>query len=750
MISVIFLVFFLSLGFITANENLNDSNHELSTHELIEEVDSSNTDDNLITTDDSSEDSDYSKSNSNSQLNSGNQNLTSSNNMEYTLSSSNNNNKNNKNNNNPKTMVAQFSSNEVINTVVIVKNFTKCFGSNSKFNAYLKDDKGNPISNMYLYLNISNKTYRSLTNKNGMASFSFNFNPAKYYALVYFNPPSTIELASNFVSGKSYYSSSNYTFSSANCTITILDNKTHFTVASRYVKRNTNFKVRLSDIYNNKLSGEKVIFYINGKKYKTVKTDKYGFANLLIKLKGGVYKVKYFYNNTYARLRSSGTVNLHVYSVNTVLTGKNLYYMYGASKYYSAKLTNAKGKPYKNFKLRFSFKTKSYTVKTDKNGIARLKLNLYPGIYDIDVKFLGDNTYGPSNISKTITVNGTYLYADSLRFNPKTYNNYTVKIKNLNKKPIVGEYLYLTYNSKTYKVKTNKQGLAVFRFKTLDKSLKFYIKYKGKNSPSIAVKRYIYTYKKISNNNAIWVWGGDMYNLNLKTLKNSNIKNILLHSHAIDVFGIKKVKKFIAKSNKYGINVHIWMQCFYNGKWINPLKCGKSYLNKIISRGRYYARIPGVAGIHFDYLRFGGNAYEYKGATDKINSFTKEITEAIVDVNGKLIISAAIMPEKEDIYYYGQDPNTLGKYLDVLVPMVYTGNYGQSYKWVGTMTKYFKENSGTAKVWVGLQAYKSDNNPKKLSVAKLSKQVNTAYNAGGDGVALFRFGLVNFYKLRTK
>ncbi|WP_461463670.1 hypothetical protein, partial [Methanobrevibacter sp.] len=360
MISVIFLVFFLSLGFITANENLNDSNQELSTNELIEEVDSSNTDNNLITTDDSMDDVDYSKSNSNCQSNSGNQNLNSSNNMEYPLSGSNN---NNNNNNNPKT-IGQLSSNEIINTVVIAKNFTKCFGSSSKFNAYLKDDKGNPIANMYLYLNISNKTYRSLTNKNGMASFSFNFNPAKYYALVYFNPPSNIELASNYVSGKSYYSSSNYTFSSANCTINILDNKTHFTVANRFVKRNTNFKVRLSDLYNNKLSGQKVIFYINGKKYKTVTTDKYGFANLLITLKGGVYKVKYFYNNTYARLRSSGTVNLHVYSVDTVLTGKNLYYIYGASKYYSAKLTNSKGKPYKNFKLRFSFKSKTYTVKT--------------------------------------------------------------------------------------------------------------------------------------------------------------------------------------------------------------------------------------------------------------------------------------------------------------------------------------------------------------------------------------------------
>ena len=260
----------------------------------------------------------------------------------------------------------------------------------------------------------------------------------------------------------------------------------------------------------------------------------------------------------------------------------------------------------------------------------------------------------------------------------------------------------------------------------------------------------MFTFKKLANNNAIWVWGGDMYGINLKTLKRSNIKNVLLHSYAIDVFGRSKVTKFIKRAKKYGVNIHIWMQCFYNGNWINPLKCGKNYLNKIISRAKYYARIPGVAGIHFDYLRFGGNAYEYKGATEKINSFTKDITEAIVNVNGRLILSAAIMPEKEDIYYYGQDSKVLGKYLDVLVPMVYTGNYHQSYKWIGTMTRYFKTNSAGAQVWVGLQAYKSDNNPRRLSVAKLANQVNTAYNYGADGVVLFRLGLVNFYKLRTK
>ena len=433
-----------------------------------------------------------------------------------------------------------------------------------------------------------------------------------------------------------------------------------------------------------------------------------------------------------------------------VIKAYNLNYNYGTNKNYKVKLINEKGNPCKNFKVRIYFKSKYYTLTTNNNGNAFLKLKLNPGIYQINIKFLGDKNYNPCNITRTITTNGTYVYATCPRLTPKKYYNYQVKIKDLNKLPIVGEYVSITLGSKKVKVKTNNQGLATFKIKVPKKSMKFYLTYSGKTSPLTTIKRYIYTFKNMPNQNSIWVRGEDMYNINLNTLKKSNVKNIFLHTYALDVFGKNKVKNFIAKSNKYGIKVHLWMQCFYNGDWINPLTCGQKYLNKIISRAKSYAKIPGLAGIHFDYLRFGGNAYEYKGATEKISSFTRDITNAIVEVNGGLILSAAIMPEKEDIYYYGQDPNTLGKYLDVLVPMVYIGNYHQTYKWIGTMTKYFKANSDTAKVCIGLQTYKSDSNPVPVSVTKLAKQVNAAYDNGGDGIALFRLGLTNFYKIRTK
>ena len=63
----------------------------------------------------------------------------------------------------------------------------------------------------------------------------------------------------------------------------------------------------------------------------------------------------------------------------------------------------------------------------------------------------------------------------------------------------------------------------------------------------------------------------------------------------------------------------------------------------------------GVSGVHFDYLRFHGTAYT-KRETEKINELVKLAVCAIHSINPKCIVSAALMPEKNNSkYYYGQD-----------------------------------------------------------------------------------------------
>lgn len=50
-------------------------------------------------------------------------------------------------------------------------------------------------------------------------------------------------------------------------------------------------------------------------------------------------------------------------------------------------------------------------------------------------------------------------------------------------------------------------------------------------------------------------------------------------------------------------------------------------------------------------------------------------------------------------------------------------------------------NSKGAKVWAGLQSYKSDADATKLSYTALKTDANAALDGNGDGVILFRWGL---------
>ena len=167
-----------------------------------------------------------------------------------------------------------------------------------------------------------------------------------------------------------------------------------------------------------------------------------------------------------------------------------------------------------------------------------------------------------------------------------------------------------------------------------------------------------------------------------------------------------------------------------------------SNLNEI----KKYAKISGVKGIHLDYLRYPGNAYKTSGGSTVITNFLKKVRSQ----NPDTFLSCAVMPETECKKYYGQDIDALGKIVECIVPMQYKGNYNSGTSWLQSTTKFF---SGKAKIWSGLQTYKSDDNTTKLSASELLTDVKTCIANGAKGVMLFRYGLcpsINFTSLQDK
>jgi len=270
------------------------------------------------------------------------------------------------------------------------------------------------------------------------------------------------------------------------------------------------------------------------------------------------------------------------------------------------------------------------------------------------------------------------------------------------------------------------------------------------NVPNVSINN-----KKVPNN-AIWIQSKDFNKVNFNQLARSGINHVFLHEAAIANYGRANVLKWAKTAKSKGIKTHLWIQCFYSGgKWVNPVNTttksyNQAYFNTILSKINTYSKMDNIAGIHLDYLRYPGTAYKYNysngvSGEKAVTEFTRQAKASLNRNNPKMLLSAAVMPEtSSNAYYYGQNIPQLGKYLDVITPMVYKGNYKKNAIWITATTNWFVKNSGGAKIWTGLQTYRSDNDITMLSSSELRTDSRAVLNGGADGIALFRWGLTSF------
>ena len=405
-----------------------------------------------------------------------------------------------------------------------------------------------------------------------------------------------------------------------------------------------------------------------------------------------------------------------------------------------------------------------YNKTTDSNGNAIIDFKLKAGTYIISYIFLGDDNYTSSNGTANLTIKSDLktslkLIEKNTKYCEGVKAVFQLKLTDVYGKAVFGKTVKIKVGSKTYSAKTDKKGVAIFyiSLKKGNNVIKYYFSKSGKyvassGSKQIAVK------EKLSAGNGYWVNKWSMKKVNLKKLAKKGTKHIFLLHTSFSMHGKKKVISWIKKAHKYGMKVHIWISAFYKNGYVHPCsKKGKfnyKHMNKIIKKAKYYAGFKEVDGIHFDYTRFGGNAYKYKNAVKAVNYFIKKASESVRNVHPGIIVSSAVMPEPSSMkHYYAQDITTMSKHLDVLVPMIYKGNYHASSKWIKKITKQFVKKSKGAKIWSGLQTYKSDSNIKKLSYKALFKDAKNAKSGGASGLVLFRWGLsklLNFNKLKIK
>ncbi len=246
---------------------------------------------------------------------------------------------------------------------------------------------------------------------------------------------------------------------------------------------------------------------------------------------------------------------------------------------------------------------------------------------------------------------------------------------------------------------------------------KYYYKAKVKVAYKKSVKQYYKSY--------YYYKGKLKYKLKYKWVKKTYYKYVY------------KTKYTIKYKTTYQTKYTTTTKTGYNTTYAN------SYINNLTSRIANYTKIDGINGIHLDYIRYAGKAYNSTNGTQAITNIVAKISAAVKAINPSALLSAALMPEtSSNAYYYGQDYPTLGKYLDVLVPMIYKGNYKEDASWIASVTKYISSHSNGKPVWAGIMTYESDSNPTPLGAAELLNDTQTALNNGATGYTLFRYGNV--------
>ena len=248
------------------------------------------------------------------------------------------------------------------------------------FEVELMDENANRLSNKSIYISYNNAIYNLITDSNGKVKLPVNINSYGIFNLLV-----------------SFLGYNEYSASFAPGKVTINKQKASLSAPNKsyYVNANKYLTATFRDINGKLIKNKKIIFIINGKTY-TVYTNSKGVATVKVKVSlANTYTVtvKFAGDNVYSPISKS--LKLYVKKVPTKLIVKNKSYKKSKKiKKLTATLKTKSGKAIAKKKLTFIVNGKKYTAKTNKKGVATVKVNVSKKkTYKFTVKFAGDSTY---------------------------------------------------------------------------------------------------------------------------------------------------------------------------------------------------------------------------------------------------------------------------------------------------------------------------------------------------------------------
>ena len=219
---------------------------------------------------------------------------------------------------------------------------------------------------------------------------------------------------------------------------------------SMYYKNGSRYEVSIyqdGKIINSQNNDSKVIFNVNGVNYTKELVN--GKASIGINLNPGNYTITTFYH--YTDGLATKTNNIEVLS--TILANDVVKFFRNGTQY-CAKFLDGCGSPLVNASVTFNINGVLYKKQTDDNGMAKLNINLRPGVYILTAMHPDALMYGSN-----ITVLSTILANDVVKFF-RNGTQYCAKFLDGCGSPLVNASVTFNINGVLYKKQTDYEGIA--------------------------------------------------------------------------------------------------------------------------------------------------------------------------------------------------------------------------------------------------------------------------------------------------
>ena len=219
---------------------------------------------------------------------------------------------------------------------------------------------------------------------------------------------------------------------------------------SMYYKNGSRYEVSIyqdGNIINSQNNDSKVIFNVNGVNYTKELVN--GKASIGINLNPGNYTITTFYH--YTDGLATKTNNIEVLST---IQANDVVKFFRNGTQYCAKFLDGCGSPLVNASVIFNINSVFYKKQTDDNGMAKLNINLRPGVYILTAMHPDALMYGSN-----ITVLSTILANDVVKFF-RNGTQYCAKFLDGCGSPLVNASVTFNINGVLYKKQTDYEGIA--------------------------------------------------------------------------------------------------------------------------------------------------------------------------------------------------------------------------------------------------------------------------------------------------